>query len=273
MWRERLWVLAFLNPELSFPKSCASASLESVLYPQAQSVVRTVTAHKQGRIYIPSSLRLAECLPCSAGLRQLHTTYTHAARWLPLPEVWELDISLFIVGKQETRKCKAYLQAANTSSSPSPKLARCDLGAPEELTALEAQVLHQSRDTGSSRAAAGDIPNLLGHRASSEQAQRKLHSLQTCPKGLAQHRRAVMAERWCRLCWDPSCNHNLVMSLGHGRSPCGGCWLCHPVYALQVGYGTWFPTRVSRRWDWTMLETFRLQSQDCLLEPCNWCSL
>lgn len=106
------------------------------------------------------------------------------------------------MGKQETRKCKAYLQATNTSSSPCPcpKLARCDVGAPGALAAPETPIPYRSRHTGSGRAMAGGLPNPLTHQASSEQAQRKPGSLQTCPKGLAQRRKAAMAKSW----WVPA---------------------------------------------------------------------
>jgi len=158
--------------------------------------VRTMSAHKQRRNYIFSCLRLAEGLPCQSS-PALHHLRTYTACHLPVLKVWGQSISLFIVGKQETRKCKAYLQATNTSSSPCPcpKLARCDLGASEALTVPETPIPHRSRPTGSRRATAGSLPDLLTHRASSEQARRKLRSLQTCPKGLAQHRKVGMAKR------------------------------------------------------------------------------
>lgn len=130
-------------------------------------------------------------------LLDLHYLCTQAACRAPVPKVWGCSISLFIARQQETRKCKAYLQATNTSSSPCPclKLARWDLGALGALAVPETPIPNWSRLTGSGRVMAGGLPNPLTHPSSSEQEQRKLCSLQTCPKGLAQNRKSVMAQR------------------------------------------------------------------------------
>lgn len=95
-------------------------------------------------------------------LLDLHYLCMQAACRAPVPKVWGCSISLFIARQQETRKCKAYLQATNTSSSPCPclKLARWDLGALGALAVPETLIPNWSRLTGSGRVMAGGLPNL-----------------------------------------------------------------------------------------------------------------
>lgn len=200
---------------------------------------------------------------------------TYTAHHLSVLKLWGLSISLFILGKQEKWKCKAYLWATNNLSLPCPHpgLTRCDPGAAEALAAPEISVPDWNRHTGSGRAMAGGLPNLLTHPASSEQAQRALQSLQTCPRGSCSKMLIIFvrAKRWCWFCIRRLQPHLILWTQEVlGKRPRG----CIILFKLcKVGCGTWLLTQKPPQQDETMPETFRLQSQDSLSEACNWCSL